>query len=45
MAVRSHLLAAAAYGRFEDSEIVLASSLWREVPANSLGLVAVAYMQ
>lgn len=39
MAVRSHLLAAAAYGRFEDSEIVLASSLWQEVPANALVLV------
>jgi Insertion element 4 transposase N-terminal/Transposase DDE domain len=39
MAVRSHLLAAASFGRFEDSEIVLTSSLWREVPDNSLVLV------
>jgi hypothetical protein len=39
MAVRSHLLASAAFGRFEDSEIVLTSSLWREVPDDSLVLV------
>jgi hypothetical protein len=39
MAVRSHLLAAASFGRFEDSEIVLTSSLWREVPDDSLVLV------
>jgi hypothetical protein len=39
MAVRSHLLASASFGRFEDSEIVLTSSLWREVPDDSLVLV------
>jgi hypothetical protein len=39
MAVRSHLLANAAFGRFEDSEPVLTSSLWREVPDDSLVLV------
>jgi hypothetical protein len=39
MAVRSHLLASASFGRFEDSEIVLTLSLWREVPDDSLVLV------
>jgi len=39
MAVRSHLIAAASFGRFEDSEIVLAASLWKEVPDNALVLV------
>ena len=39
MAVRSHLLANAAFGRFEDGEPVLTSSLWREVPDDSLVLV------
>jgi hypothetical protein len=39
MSVRSHLIAAASFGRFEDSEIVLAASLWKEVPDNALVLV------
>lgn len=36
MALRSHVLAAAAVGPYSDSEIVLTAFLWREVPNNSL---------
>jgi hypothetical protein len=36
MALRSHILAAAAFGPYEDSEIVLSAFLWRDVPDNSL---------
>jgi len=39
MALRSHLMASVAFGPYADSEIVLASSLWREVPDDSLILV------
>jgi hypothetical protein len=39
-AIRTEMsLANAAFGRFEDSEPVLTSSLWREVPDDSLVLV------
>ena len=39
MALRSHLMAAVGFGPYSDSEIVLASGLWREVPDDSLMLV------
>ena len=39
MALRSHILAAADFGPYSDSEIVLSAFLWREVPDNSLVLV------
>ena len=39
MALRSHVLAAAAVSPYSDSEIVLTAFLWREVPNNSLVLV------
>ena len=39
MALRSHILAAADFGSYSDSEIVLSAFLWREVPDNSLVLV------
>lgn len=39
MALRSHLIAAVGVGPYADSEIVLASSLWREVPDESLMIV------
>ena len=36
MSLRSHILASAAFGPYEDSEIVLSAFLWRDVPDNSL---------
>jgi hypothetical protein len=39
MALRSHLLASVEFGPYADSEIVLASALWREVPDDSLTIV------
>ena len=39
MALRSHLMAWVAFGPYEESEIVLASALWREVPDDSLMMV------
>jgi hypothetical protein len=39
MALRSHVLAAAAIGPYSDSEIVLTAFLWREVPSNALVMV------
>jgi hypothetical protein len=39
MALRSHLMASAAFGPYADSEIVLASGLWTEVPDDSLMIV------
>jgi hypothetical protein len=39
MALRSHLMASAAFGPYGDSEIVLASGLWSEVPDDSLMIV------
>lgn len=39
MALRSHLIAAVGVGPYSDSEVVLASSLWREVPDASLMIV------
>jgi hypothetical protein len=39
MALRSHLIASVGVGPYVDSEIVLASSLWREVPDGSLMIV------
>jgi Insertion element 4 transposase N-terminal/Transposase DDE domain len=39
MALRSHLMASVGIGPYEDSEIVLASSLWGEVPDDSLTIV------
>jgi hypothetical protein len=39
MALRSHLIAAVGVGPYSDSEVVLASSLWREVPDASLLIV------
>jgi hypothetical protein len=39
MALRSHLIASVGVGPYADSEIVLASSLWREVPDASLMIV------
>jgi len=39
MALRSHILAAADFGPYSDSEIVLSAFLWREVPDDSLMLV------
>jgi hypothetical protein len=39
MALRSHLMASVGFGPYADSEIVLASTLWREVPDDSLMIV------
>jgi len=39
MALRSHLIASVAFGPYANSEIVLASTLWREVPDDSLLIV------
>jgi hypothetical protein len=39
MALRSHLMASVEFGPYTDSEIVLASGLWREVPDHSLMIV------
>jgi hypothetical protein len=39
MALRSHILAAAEFGPYNDSEIVLSAHLWRAVPDNSLVVV------
>jgi hypothetical protein len=39
MALRSHLMASVEFGPYADSEIVLASALWKEVPDDSLLLV------
>jgi hypothetical protein len=39
MALRSHILAAAEFGPYSDSEIVLSASLWRAVPDNALVVV------
>jgi hypothetical protein len=39
MALRSHLMAAVGFGPYADSEIVLASGLWGEVPDDSLMIV------
>jgi len=36
MALRSHIVAAAEFGPYSDSEIVLSASLWRAVPDNAL---------
>lgn len=39
MALRSHILAAAEFGPYNDSEIVLSAFLWRAVPDDSLVVV------
>lgn len=39
MALRSHLMASVGFGPYADSEIVLASTLWGEVPDDSLMIV------
>jgi hypothetical protein len=39
MALRSHLMVSVAFGPYAESEIVLASALWREVPDDSLMMV------
>lgn len=39
MALRSHILAAAEFGPYGDSEIVLSAGLWRAVPDSSLTIV------
>ncbi len=39
MTLRSHILAAAAFGPYRDSEIVLSAGLWRSVPNDSLVVV------
>jgi hypothetical protein len=39
MALRSHLMASVGFGPYADSEIVLASGLWGEVPDDSLMIV------
>ncbi len=39
MALRSHLMASVEFGPYADSEIVLASALWEEVPDDSLLMV------
>lgn len=39
MALRSHIFAAAEFGPYSDSEIVLSASLWRAVPDNALVIV------
>ena len=36
MALRSHILAAAEFGPYSESEIVRSASLWRAVPDNAL---------
>lgn len=45
MALRSHLLAAAAFGPFGVDERVYASSLWATVPDHSLVLIDRLYLQ
>lgn len=39
MALRSHLMASVEFGPYKQSEIALASSLWKEVPQDSLLIV------
>jgi hypothetical protein len=39
MALRSHILAAAEFGPYSDSEIALSAGLWGSVPRNSLTVV------
>jgi hypothetical protein len=39
MALRSHIMTAAAFGPYSDSEIVLSAGLWRAVPDDSLVVV------
>jgi hypothetical protein len=39
MALRSHIMAAAEFGPYSDSEIVLSAFLWRAVPDHSLVVV------
>jgi len=39
MALRSHLMAAVEFGPYQESEVALASALWRNVPDNSLMVV------
>ena len=39
MALRSHILVAAEFGPYEDSEITLSAFLWRAVPDNALVMV------
>jgi hypothetical protein len=39
MALRSHLLAAVAFGPYETTEIAYAVNLWSSVPADSLTIV------
>jgi hypothetical protein len=39
MALRSHLMASVEFGPYADSEIVLSSALWKEVPDDSLMIV------
>jgi hypothetical protein len=39
MALRSHILTAAEFGPYSDSEIVLSAFLWRAVPDDSLVMV------
>jgi len=39
MALRSHILAAAEFGPYSDSEIALSAGLWGSVPNNSLTVV------
>jgi hypothetical protein len=39
MALRSHLLAAVAFGPYETSEIAYAVNLWSSVPQDSLTIV------
>lgn len=45
MAVRSHLLAAAAFGPYTTDERVYAASLWQSVPDNSLMLIDRLHVQ
>jgi hypothetical protein len=45
MAVRSHLLAAAAFGPYGVDERTYAQTLWADVPDNALVLVDRAYLQ
>jgi Insertion element 4 transposase N-terminal len=39
MALRSHLMASVEFGSYADSEVVLARSLWKEVPDDALMVV------
>jgi hypothetical protein len=39
MALRSHLLAAVAFGRYKTGEVTYAAELWQHVPDNSLTVV------